>query len=115
MEVYGADEADYVPRMRTPLLNRNPPPKTTIAAIIMLIGGIVCISVGLSIMFSNVITHGKDRGVAILVLGGLSKFFVRVTMTTHALTFDSNSIISVYSRKLCISCYLRYMEWVGGL
>ena len=73
LEVFGADEVDYIPRMRTPLLNRNPPPKTTIAAAIMLIGGIICISIGLSIMFSNVITHGKDRGVAILVLGGLSK------------------------------------------
>ncbi len=113
LEVFGSDEVDYIPRMRTPLLNRNPPPKTTIAAVLMLLGGIICISIGLSIMFSNVISHGKDRGVAILVLGGLSKWTKPLVVSNGCYVVSFSC--SVHSRKLRISGYIWYLEWLGRL
>ena len=69
----GSDEYDYEPRMRAPLLVRGPPPKTTIAAVVFLLGGIIFLSLGFSILFSSIISHGKDRGIALIVLGGISK------------------------------------------
>ncbi|RYH27260.1 hypothetical protein EON65_13605 [archaeon] len=68
---------DYVISGRTPLRGRRQLPiKTTLAAAVMLIGGIVLISVGLSIVLSSWLSHGKDRGVLLLVLGGISKSLI---------------------------------------
>jgi hypothetical protein len=71
----GTDQLDFEPRVRRPVLTRYPPLKTTIAAIILLLGGILFISLGLSIFFSHdFLIRGKDRGIMMIILGGLSKF-----------------------------------------
>lgn len=70
----GPDSVDFEPRVRRPLIAQYPPLKTTIAAVVLLLGGIIFLSLGLSIMFSSLISHGKDRGLAMVILGGLSKF-----------------------------------------
>jgi hypothetical protein len=71
---------DFQPRERYPLIPRYPPPRTTIAAVLLTIGGIVFISLGLSVLFSHLLTHGRDRGLALLILGCISKkiFFLGI-------------------------------------
>lgn len=64
---------DYLIYGRTPDSRRAFPIKTAIAGAILLIGGIIFLSLGLSIVFSSLLSHGKDRGVLFLVLGGISK------------------------------------------
>eukprot|EP01040_Poterioochromonas_malhamensis_P002915 gene2915-3100_t len=65
-------EEDFQPRERVPLLPRYPPPKTTIAAVLLLVGGIVFVSLGLSILYTNLLSSGrKDRGLALIILGSL--------------------------------------------
>jgi len=66
------DEVDFIPRYRAPLLSQSPPPKTTIAAIVFLLGGILFLSLGASMMWSHTFTHGKDRGLPLLILGSIS-------------------------------------------
>lgn len=72
MEIAG-DNLDYEPRVRRPLIRPYPPTKTTIAAGLLLLGGIIFITVGLSILFSRILAHGKDRGLAMIILGSISK------------------------------------------
>lgn len=70
----GSDADDvyrYTPRNRAPLVARTPPIKTTLVAIFLFIGGTFFICFGLSVLFSNVLTHGKDRGAYLIVLGGV--------------------------------------------
>lgn len=67
------DEIDFIPRYRAPLLVPSPPPKTTIAAITLLLGGILFLSLGASFMWSHAFSHGKDRGLPLLILGSISK------------------------------------------
>lgn len=65
-------EEDFQPRERVPLLPRYPPPKTTIAAVLLLVGGIFFVSLGLSILYTNLLSSGrKDRGLALIILGSL--------------------------------------------
>jgi hypothetical protein len=66
---------DFQPRDRRPLLTRYPPPKTTIAAFLLTLGGIIFLSLGFSILYSHLLTHGKDKGLALIILGGISKMF----------------------------------------
>lgn len=66
-------EYDYEPRIRYPIIPRTPPPKTTLAAIIFTVLGLIFLSLGLSILYSNLLSHGKDRGLALIILGSISK------------------------------------------
>lgn len=50
-----------------------PPPKTTFAALFMLIGGIIFLLTGLYVYFAD-LRKESDRGFAMFVLGLLSKF-----------------------------------------
>ena len=72
------DFEDFHPRERIPLLTRYPPPKTTIAAILLTIGGIVFLSLGLSVLYAHWLTHGKDRAITLIVLGSISKLADRL-------------------------------------
>ena len=86
---------------RQPLRYRRPnlpPPRTAIAAALLLLGGVVFLSLGLSVFYASLDLGGtgkdgdgpKDRGTALLVLGGISKCISR----------SANS----YAPYLC-SCY----------
>lgn len=55
-------------RARLSIVKRYPPPKTTFAAILMLIGGIVFLISGLVVFFGN---NKNDRGIPILAIGGI--------------------------------------------
>jgi hypothetical protein len=68
-----SSSGDFQPRDRQPLLTRYPPPKTTLAAFLLTLGGIIFLSLGFSMLYSNLFTHGKDKGLALIVLGGISK------------------------------------------
>ena len=108
MEV-GLDEIDYEPRMRTSLLVRSPPPKTTIAAVIFLVGGITFLSLGLSILFSSLISHGKDRGIALIVLGGLSKYSSFFPFSVSSpLSVAVEKVVTVQDTTLCSGDCSRY-------
>lgn len=61
------------PRYRLSNIVRSPPPKTTIAAVLLLIGGILMLSFGLHIFLD--IDKKKDRGLSLIILGCISKFF----------------------------------------
>eukprot|EP00981_Chlorochromonas_danica_P013783 scaffold6852_cov215-Ochromonas_danica.AAC.20 len=50
------------PRKRFPI-------RTTIAGVVLFLGGIIFLAVGLSIMFSSTRSHGKDRGTLLVILG----------------------------------------------
>eukprot|EP01031_Cornospumella_fuschlensis_P024428 gene24428-29527_t len=106
---------DYVIEGRTPLRGRKQLPiKTTIAAIVMLIAGIVLISVGLSILLSSWLSHGKDRGVLLVVLGGISK-------STILYRFDPSmpnlrnycKIVFLPGSYASIVLYGSYRGWTG--
>ena len=60
-------------RYRLPIIQRYPPFKTTIAAFIFFIGGLFFLSFGLSVFFSHIFKSGHDRGLAMIILGALSK------------------------------------------
>ena len=68
-------------RARQPLQCRRPlpPPRTAIAAVLLLTGGVLFLSLGLSVFYASLDLGGKgggepkDRGIALLVLGGISK------------------------------------------
>lgn len=76
MRNFEVDDFDSIPlRSRAPIIDRYPPPKTTIAAILLLLGGIIFICLGASILWSNLLSHGKDRGWALFILGAISKHF----------------------------------------
>ena len=62
------------PRTRAPLLTRYPPPKTTICGCFLFTGGLFFLCFGLSVLLTHIMKHGQDRGIAMIVLGGLSKF-----------------------------------------
>lgn len=62
------------PRQRAPLINRYPPPKTTMCGFFLFIGGLFFLCFGFSVLFTHIMKHGQDRGIAMIVLGGLSKF-----------------------------------------
>ena len=61
-------------RYRLPIIQRYPPFKTTIAACIFFIGGLFFLSFGLSVFYSNIFKDGHDRGLAMIILGALSKY-----------------------------------------
>lgn len=72
MQITNKDDVlNYSPSMRAPLITRNPPVKTILVATFLLFGGIFFIAFGLSVFFSNLMKHGQDRGIALLVLGGI--------------------------------------------
>lgn len=64
---------DYLIQGRSPYTQRRFPMKTFIVGAALLIGGIIFLSLGLSIVFSSTLSHGKDRGLLFLILGGISK------------------------------------------
>lgn len=70
------DNIDYEPRIRRPLMRQYPPVKTTVVAALLFIGGLFFLCFGISIIFSRILEHGKDRGLAMVILGGISKFRV---------------------------------------
>jgi hypothetical protein len=111
------DEIDFVPRDRVPLLPRYPPPKTTIAAALLLVGGCIFIAIGLSILLSSLLSHGKDRGIALLVLGGISKLLLDNSYWCCFLILFIYffTLFSVYSRHLCVYHYIRIMAGMGWL
>lgn len=64
------------PRIRSKVIPPRanmPPPKTTFAALFMLIGGIIFLLTGLYVYFAD-LRKESDRGFAMFVLGLLSKF-----------------------------------------
>eukprot|EP01041_Mallomonas_annulata_P012285 gene12285-25838_t len=61
---------DVRQRVRMVTINRSPPPRTTIAAIVLLLGGVIFLSVGCSIFVQTSGTD-QDRGIAVIVLGCL--------------------------------------------
>jgi hypothetical protein len=67
------DDYDDLIRGRSAYVRRHMPVKTLIVAIVMLLGGIIFLSLGFSIVASGKFSHGKDRGITFFVLGGLSK------------------------------------------
>lgn len=105
-------EEDFQPRERVPLLPRYPPPKTTIAAVLLLFGGIIFVSLGLSILYTNLLSSGrKDRGLALIILGSLSKYH------PPSLFFAPNYLLfsSAITWKLCLVyylCELEKMAWI---
>lgn len=70
------DNIDYEPRIRRPLMRQYPPLKTTVVAALLFIGGLFFLCFGISIIFSRIMEHGKDRGLAMVILGGISKFYL---------------------------------------
>jgi len=56
-------------RSRLGTVVRYPPPKTTLAAMIMLFAGIALLISGLVVYFQNY--EGNDRGLPIFILGGI--------------------------------------------
>ena len=69
----GGDAELLTPRTRSPLINRYPPPKTTLCGAVLCIGGLFFLCFGISVLFTHIMSHGQDRGIAMIVLGGLSK------------------------------------------
>jgi hypothetical protein len=67
-------QEDLAPRRRAPLITRYPPPKTTACGLVLLIGGIFFLTFGLTVFYTNLINNGHDSGIAMIVLGGLSKW-----------------------------------------
>lgn len=72
------DNIDFEPRIRRPLIRQTPPIKATIVALFLFIGGLLFLALGLSILLSRIMEHGKDRGLAMIVLGGISKFLYHI-------------------------------------
>jgi hypothetical protein len=66
------DTALFTPRQRYRLssVQRAPPPKTTFAAVLLLVAGIVMLSCGLHIFFD---INKHDRGLSLIILGAISK------------------------------------------
>ena len=64
-------EVGYAYRSPIPLRRRLPPPKTTFAAAMLLFWGTVMLSLGLGFYFGGKDKDDYDRGLAMLVLGGL--------------------------------------------
>lgn len=65
---------DYMIQGRSPYTRQRFPTKTALVGAVMLITGFAFIIAGLSIIFSPKLSHGKDRGLLFLILGGISKF-----------------------------------------
>lgn len=68
-------DPNYTPRIRVPIIPRTPPPYTTIAAVVLLFFGIFFLTFGLVVFYTHLWTHGKDRAIALIVLGSISKNF----------------------------------------
>mmetsp|Transcript_5069 Transcript_5069/g.8301 ORF Transcript_5069/g.8301 Transcript_5069/m.8301 type:complete len:115 (-) Transcript_5069:88-432(-) len=62
---------EFVPRPRAPLLVRYPPIRTTIAGILMLVGGIFFLTFGLVVIYTHFMKHGQSRGLAMVALGAM--------------------------------------------
>jgi hypothetical protein len=62
-------------------MRQYPPVKTTVVAALLFIGGLFFLCFGISIIFSRILEHGKDRGLAMVILGGISKFRVPALCT----------------------------------
>ena len=77
------------------LPSRMPPPKTTIAAAIMLIGGLTLVILGLSLAWYK----DGERGLALFILGCIRTFVI----------FHINSSFS------CYSWFLRYLHLIRQL
>ena len=80
---------------RQPLRCRRPnlpPPRTAIAAALLLVGGVVFLSLGLSVFYASLDLGGtakaggepKDRGIALLVLGGISESYLSLSLHLHS-------------------------------
>jgi hypothetical protein len=60
------------PRPRAPLINRYPPPKTALCGFFLFIIGLFFLCFGISVFYTHLMSHGQDKGIAMMVLGGLS-------------------------------------------
>mmetsp|Transcript_27036 Transcript_27036/g.27279 ORF Transcript_27036/g.27279 Transcript_27036/m.27279 type:complete len:118 (-) Transcript_27036:192-545(-) len=49
----------------------RPPPKTTFAAVFLLMGGVIFLTLGVVMFLKTKGLHNQDRGLAFLVLGGV--------------------------------------------
>lgn len=109
------DSEDFQPRERLPLLPRYPPPKTTIAAVLLLVGGIIFVSLGLSVLYSNLLTSGKDRGLALLILGSISKLIVfpclSVNLQSHS--FPTEYLVLLPGSYASFILYASWNRWPG--
>jgi hypothetical protein len=81
MEIDGSE--GYTMRPRAPLITRYPPLKTTLMAAFLLIVGSIFLIIGACILWASLINNGKDRGISLMVLGGLSKFFFHQPFSPH--------------------------------
>jgi len=73
MQVGSGDKDLLTPRTRAPRMVRYPPPKTTIVAFLFCFGGLFFLAFGISVIFAHIWKNGKDRGIALIVLGSLSE------------------------------------------
>jgi hypothetical protein len=79
MQIGSSDDRDMLnPRSRAPKIVRYPPPKTTIVAFIFFTLGLFFLAFGISVLFAHIWKHGQDRGIAMIVLGALSKCLNKV-------------------------------------
>ena len=72
----GSSRRLLYPKIRVvviPTAAKMPPPKTTLAALFMLVTGTSFLLSGVYVYFANILT-GSDRGLGLMVLGLLSKF-----------------------------------------
>ena len=74
MQIGSGDRDLLTPRSRAPRMVRYPPPKTTIVAFLFCFGGLFFLAFGISVIFAHIWKNGKDRGIALIVLGGLSEY-----------------------------------------
>ena len=71
-EKFEVDHANLLRhRARLPTITRYPPPKTTLAAILMLIGGITFLISGSVVYFGD---SDQGRGLPMFILGIICKF-----------------------------------------
>jgi hypothetical protein len=66
-----AEPSSFSYRSPIPLRRRLPPPKTTLAAAMLLFWGTVMLIMGLSFYFGGSGKEDYDRGLTMMVLGGL--------------------------------------------
>jgi hypothetical protein len=96
----GDDDLRPAIRYRSSLVRRNLPPKTTLAAILLLVFGIIFLCIGANILWNHLIYNGKDKGLAILLLGGISK--IETVQCYHYFFLDLTIPMAI---MLCVQCF----------